>query len=123
MVGRTLVVGHDEDRAGVAELPEVRVFVHFFPGETGVAAEEGVALVICFEVLADVSDGHEETGNGRCAEGGTDIVALGVPMDVQRAFLADRTAVSGMISYELVPNVPLCHIRMGCLESPAQAEE
>ena len=95
----------------------------FFPCKTTITAEEGVALVICFEVLADVSDGHKETGDGRCAEGGTDIVALGVPMDVQRAFLADRTAVSGMISYELVPNVPLCHIRMGCLESPAQAEE
>lgn len=82
-----LVVRHDEYRPGIAKLPEVCVFVDFFPGETGVAREEGVAVGVACEVVADVTDCHDEANDGGAAEGSPGVGALGVSVYVKGTVL------------------------------------
>ena len=41
-----LVIYHNENRARVTELPEVRVFMNFFPRKARIPAQERVTLVV-----------------------------------------------------------------------------
>lgn len=87
MVRRLFVVRHDQYRPGIAKLPEVSVFVDFFPCEAGVPREEGVAVGVAYEIFADVADGHDETDNGGTAEGGAGVGTLGVAVDMKGTVL------------------------------------
>jgi len=87
VVRRLLVVGHDEHRTAVTELPEVRVLADLLPSETAVARQESVRVAVLGEILADIADGHHKTNDGRAAVGGADVVALGEAMQLEGAFL------------------------------------
>ena len=82
-----LVICHYQDRVRVAKLPQVRILVHLFPGEAGVATEERVALVVLFEGLTNVSDSHQETGDRWRAIRGAYVVPFCVAVDVKGALL------------------------------------
>lgn len=56
-----LVVCHDKDRSRVAKFPQMSIFVDLFPCEPCVTAQEGVALRIRLQRLANVSDRHEQS--------------------------------------------------------------
>eukprot|EP00964_Phaeocystis_antarctica_P034760 scaffold19799_cov69-Phaeocystis_antarctica.AAC.7 len=58
---RLAVVGDDDDGAVVAVLVDVRALAHHRPAQAGVAAEEGVHLVLLGgEVVPHVARGHDE---------------------------------------------------------------
>ena len=55
----------------------------FFPGETGVATEEGIALLVRSELFTDVTDGHEKTGNAWSAVCCSGIETFGVAVNLK----------------------------------------
>jgi len=94
VVGRLLVVGEEEDRAGVAVFPHVGVLVHLLPREAAVAREERVRVGVVDERLADVADGEHEADRRGGRVGRPRVATLGVAVDVQGAVLQGEERVS-----------------------------
>lgn len=65
LVRRLLVIDGDENTARVAELVLMRIDACHRPGDTRIDAEEGIALIVRLEELANRADGHDDTGCGR----------------------------------------------------------
>lgn len=95
MVRRLFIVCHDEYRPRVTEFPEMGVFVNFFPGETGVTAQECVTVSVANELLPDVTHSHDQTDHRWTTESGARIDAFGVAMDMKGAVLKGDPLVEG----------------------------
>jgi hypothetical protein len=87
VVSGLLVIYHDENGARVTELPEVGVFMNFFPCKPCIPAQECVTLVVWCKILAHVSYGHNQTNNGRAAERRARIESLCISVHMERAGL------------------------------------
>ena len=87
-VGRLLVVREEQDRAGVAKLPHVRVLVDFFPREAAVASQERVRVGVRPQVFADGADGEHESDGGRGRVGRAGVAALRVTVNMEGAVLS-----------------------------------
>jgi hypothetical protein len=94
VVRRFLIVCHDQDRAGVAKLPQVRILVYLLPREPCVAAQERVALRVWRKLIAHVSHRHDQPNDGRAAERRAGVEPLCVSVHVERASLPWASASS-----------------------------
>lgn len=59
VIGRFLVVSHDENRTGVSELEKVGILVNFLPGEPSITTQERVTVRVTSKPLSDVPDRHD----------------------------------------------------------------
>ena len=57
---RVLVVDDDHDTPLVTKLVFVRIHAHHLPAQTGVGAQERVALLVRLEIGANGADAHHE---------------------------------------------------------------
>lgn len=87
MVRGLLVIGHDKNGSRVTELPEMCILVYFLPCEASVTAQKGITLRVRGESLTNVTDGHDQTDNGRAAVCGPRVVPFRVPMNMQSTTL------------------------------------
>ena len=78
-----LVVNHNEDRARVTELPQVCVFMNFFPCEARIPAQERVTLVVRYKLLAHVPYRHDQPNNGGAAERRARVESLRISVHMQ----------------------------------------
>src|ERR1700722_7785734 len=63
VIRRYFIIDDDKDGSRIAKLPEMCVFVNFFPGKAQGTAEESVALFVGSKFLADISDSHQNSDN------------------------------------------------------------
>ena len=78
-----LVIYHNENRARVTELPEVRVFMNFFPRKARIPTQKGVTLVVWCKLLAYVPHRHNQSNNGGAAERCAGVESLCVSVHMQ----------------------------------------
>jgi hypothetical protein len=90
VIGRSLVICHDENGTRISKLVKMGVLVNFLPGEASVAAHESIAVRVTGKLLSDVSDGHDETRNGRGTKRGSRIESFRVSVKMKSAFLNGR---------------------------------
>jgi hypothetical protein len=83
VVSWLLVVYHNENRARVTELPEVRVFMNFFPRKARIPAQERVTLVVRCKLLAHIPHRHNQPNNGGAAERRARVESLCVSVHMQ----------------------------------------
>ena len=82
------------------------VLVNFLPCEASVAAEEGVALGIWNQRLANVSDGHEHPNNRRTAIRGSWIRPFSVAVNVKGTLLLGEKIRFGSSERQAARTVP-----------------
>ena len=87
VIGGFFVVRHDENGTRVSEFVEMGILVNFLPGEPSVATHESIAVRVTGELFSDISDGHDQTWNGRGTKRGSRIETLRVSVKVKSAFL------------------------------------
>ena len=68
VVSRLLVIYHDENGARVTELPEVRIFINFFPSKACIPAQVRVTFVVWCKLVAHAPHGHNQPNNRGAAE-------------------------------------------------------
>ena len=87
VVSRLLVIYHDENGARVTELPEVRVFMDFFPSKARIPAQERVTFVVWCKLVAHAPHGHNQPNNGGAAERRARVESFCVSVHMERASL------------------------------------
>ena len=86
-VGRFFIVDEDEKGAGVTKAPHMGIFVNLFPSKATIAGEECVRVDIWLKMLANVSNGHDEPGDGGARICRTGIATFCIAMEMKATLL------------------------------------
>ena len=92
MIRSILVVDEKQNRSLISVLPNMSIFVDFFPRKSSVASEERIGVGVGGERFSNVTDGEHETGGGGRGVGRSWILSFGVAVNLESASLRYNTS-------------------------------
>ena len=89
VIGRVLVVGHDQNGSRISELEEMGILMDFLPSKPSITTQESVTVRVSCQSFSNVSNTHDQARDRWSTERGSRVETFRVSVKVKGTFLKE----------------------------------